>query len=264
MYNLRNRVVFITGASGGIGRACAVEYHKYGCRVVAAARTEGKLEQLADQLGRERLLPVRMDVTDPAARVAALEAARKRFGSIEILVNNAGWACFSSLLRLSDEHLNTMIETNLIAPVKLIQEVLPDMLARGQGQIVNISSVVGTQAIPRMGFYSATKSALNGLSTALRMELHGTGVDVIVVQPSSTKTEFFDSAVTVDVKAVRLAKTQYTAERVARAVVQSSRRRRQEITLSAEGKAITIIRRFSHRLADGIMRRVAQYSMAPS
>lgn len=263
MYDLRNRVVFITGASGGIGRACAVEYHKHGCKVVAAARTHEKLEQFADQLGRDRLLPVRMDVTDPAARTAALEAARKRFGPIDILVNNAGWACFSSLLRLSDEHLNTMLETNLIAPVKLIQEVLPDMLGRKQGQIVNISSVVGTQAIPRMGFYSATKSALNGLSTALRMELHGTGVDVIVVQPSSTKTEFFDSAVTVDVKAVRLAKTQYTAERVARAVVQSSRRRRKEITLSAEGKAITVIRRLSHRLADGIMRRVAQYSMAP-
>lgn len=93
------------------------------------------------------------------------------------------------------------------------------------------------------------------------MELRGTGVDVLVVQPSSTRTDFFDSAISIDVKAVRLANTQYTAERVARAVVKSSRRRRYEVTLSAEGKAITLIRRLSHRVADAIMYRVARFAM---
>lgn len=260
-FDLRDRVVFITGASGGIGRACAIEYQRAGCKVVVAARSVAKLESLADELGRDRVLPVVMDVTDAVQRQSGLEVARERFGPIDVLVNNAAWACFSSVLRLPSEHLHRMAETNVLAPVALIQAVLPDMLKKKSGQIVNISSVVGTQAIPRMGFYSATKSAINGLSTALRMELKGTGVDVIVVQPSSTKTDFFDSAISVDVKAVRLANTQYTADRVARAVVKSSRLRRREITLSAEGKAITLIRRLSHRLADSIMYRVARYAM---
>ncbi len=260
-YDLRDRVVFITGASGGIGRACAIEYHRQGCKVVAAARSLDKLESLANELGTDRVLPLALDVTNPAQREAVVATAKKHFGRIDVLVNNAAWACFSSVLRLPREHLLRMTETNLLAPVELIQLVLPDMLARRSGQILNISSVVGTQAIPRMGFYSATKSAINGLSTALRMELRGTGVDVLVVQPSSTRTDFFDSAISIDVKAVRLANTQYTAERVARAVVKSSRRRRYEVTLSAEGKAITLIRRLSHRVADAIMYRVARFAM---
>lgn len=258
---LRDRVVFITGASGGIGRACAIEYHRQGCRIVAASRSMDKLESLAHELGKDRVLPLAMDVTCPDQREAAIAAAKRHFGAIDVLVNNAAWACFSSILRLPREHLMRMTETNLLAPVELIQLVLPEMLARRSGQIVNISSVVGTQPIPRMGYYSATKSAINGLSTALRMELRGTGVDVVLVQPSSTRTDFFDSAISIDVKAVRLANTQYTAQRVARAVVKSSRSRRSEVTLSAEGKAIMLIRRLSHRMADAIMYRVAKFAM---
>ena len=99
------------------------------------------------------------------------------------------------------------------------------------------------------------------LTAGLRMELRGTGVDVLLVSPSSTATDFFDSAATVDVSAVRMADSQYTPQRVARAVVTSSRRRRREVTLSVEGKAITMIRRLSHRLADAIMYRVAKSAM---
>ncbi len=260
-YDLRNRVVLITGASGGIGRACAVEYHRAGGRVVAVARSLDKLVSLANELGGDRVAVVRADVTEAADRGAAVRFARERFGVIDVLVNNAGWASFGTLQRTPEEHLRRMIELNLLAPVAMIGEVLPDMLARGSGQIVNISSVVGTQAIPRMTFYSATKAALNAVTTGLRMELKGTGIDVIRVAPGSTRTQFFDSAAAVDTKAVRFAETQYSPERVARAVVRASRRRRREVTLSAEAKAISLIRRFSHRLADAIMYQVAKSAM---
>jgi len=143
----------------------------------------------------------------------------------------------------------------------MIQAVLPRMLQRGSGQIVNISSVVGYQTIPRMTVYSATKAALNALSTGLRMELKGTGVDVLLVAPGSTNTRFFQSAATVDAKAERLSKTLYSPQRVARKVVRSSRRRRVEVTLTPSGRAITVIRRISHRLADAIMYRVAKSAM---
>ena len=260
-YDLKDRVVFITGASSGIGRACAVEYHRAGSRVVAAARSLRKLEVLAAELGGDRIIPVVMDVTDPVEREIALRTAQERLGAVDVLVNNAGWASFTSVLRMPYEHLDRMLAINLAGPVAMIQAVLPQMLERGSGQIINISSVVGYQAIPRMTIYSATKAALTSLSTGLRMELKGTGVDVLLVAPGSTNTQFFQSAATVDAKAERLSKTLYSPQRVARAVVRSSRRRRREVTLTPAGRAITVIRRVSHRLADAIMYRVAKSAM---
>jgi short-subunit dehydrogenase len=260
-YDLKDRNVFITGASSGIGRACAVEFHRAGCRVVAAARSIDKLEALGSELGGDRILSVHMDVTDPVQRDAALRSARARFGPIDVLVNNAGWASFASVERLPDEHFERMLAVNVAGPVALIRAVLPDMLVRGSGQIVNISSVVGFQAIPRMTVYCATKAALSAVSTGLRMELKGTGVDVLLVAPGSTSTPFFDAAATVDAKATRLSRTQYSPQHVARAVVRSSRRRRKEVTLTVEGKLITAIRRVSHRLADAIMYQVAKSAM---
>ncbi len=260
-YSLKDRVVFITGGSGGIGRACAVEFHRAGSLVVAAARSFDKLKELASELGEERVLPVAMDVTDTEQREEALKAARERFGPIDVLVNNAGWASFASVLRTPGEHVERMLALNLAAPIAMIQAVLPEMLERGSGQIVNISSVVGNQAIPRMTVYSATKAALTSLSTGLRMELRNTGVDVVLVAPGSTNTEFFTSAASVDVKAVRFAKNQNSPEGVARAIVRASRRRQAEVTLTMEAKAISVIRRFSHRLADAIMYHVAKRSM---
>ncbi len=260
-YDLKDRVVLITGASSGIGRACAVAYHQAGCRVVAAARSIDKLEALANEIDPDRIAPVAMDVTDASQREAAVRFSRDRFGRIDVLVNNAGWASFTSILRMPREHLERMWAVNFAGPVALTQGVLEEMIERGSGQIVNISSVVGFQPIPRITVYSATKAALNAFSTGLRMELRSTGVDVLLVAPGSTNTPFFQTAATVDTRADRLSKTQYTPQRVARAVVRSSRQRRPEIILTPEGRAITIIRRFSRRLADGIMYQVAKSTM---
>jgi len=260
-YDLNDKVVVITGASGGIGRAAAVAFAGAGARVVAAARSADKLDALARELGTDSVEPIPADVTDSAARNELIDRARARFGRIDVLVNNAGWASFASVATTPSEHVARMTALNLAAPIALVQAVLPEMLERRSGQIINISSVVGTQAIPRMTVYSATKAALTSFSTGLRMELRGTGVDVINIAPGSTRTDFFDAAASVDVKAARFAKTQYSPRRVARAIVRASRRRSREVALSADGIAITIIRRFSHRLADAIMYRVAKWGM---
>ena len=260
-FDLTGRVVLVTGASSGIGRSCAIAFHREGGRVVAAARSTDKLNALAAELGGDRILPLTVDVTDAEQRAAALAAVTERFGPVDVLVNNAGWASFTTVVKMPAEHLERMLALNFLAPIALIQAVVPGMVERGRGQIINISSVVGTQTIPRMTAYSATKSALNALSTGLRMELRGTGVDVLVVAPGSTNTDFFDAAATVDARATRVAQTQYTPERVARAVVTSSRRRRPAVTLTVEGKAISLIRCVSHRLADAIMYHVAKRGM---
>lgn len=260
-FDIRDKVVLVTGASGGIGRACAVEFHRAGARVVAAARSKDKLEELSRELGSDRLLFQVADVTRPEDRARIVEAARAWGGRIDVLVNNAGWAAFGTVWNMPPEHVDSMIRLNLTAPIAMIQAVVPEMIARGSGQVINMSSVVGSQPIARMTVYSATKHALNGLSDGLRMELRGTGVDVIVIAPSSTRTEFFDKAATVDARADRIAETMYSPERVARAVVRASRRRSRGRTLSLEGKAILAIRRVSHRLADAIMERVARRGM---
>jgi len=262
-YTIRDKVVLITGASGGIGRACAVEFHAQGACVAAAARSMDKLEALAREVGGERLIPVPLDVTDAGQRDAALAAVRQKWGRIDVLVNNAGWASYGSVVDVPLEHVEQMLRLNFTAPVALIQAVLPEMIARGSGQIINISSVVGNQPMARMSLYSATKAALSSLTTGLRMELRGTGVDVLLVSPGSTATAFFQAAAITGTKAHRIAKSQYSPQRVARAVVRSSHLRRREVTLSVEGKAITAIRRVSHTLADTIMYRVAKTAMPP-
>ena len=188
-YDLNDKTIFITGASSGIGRACALEYHAAGSRVVATARSTGKLEALARQLGRERLLPVTMDVTDPAQRDAALHRAREQFGQIDVLVNNAGWASFASVARLPLEHLDRMLALNFAAPVALIQAVLPEMRECGSGQIVNIASVVGYQVIPNMTVYSATKAACHQLGRIASLELAEFGIRVNMVAPDGVFSE---------------------------------------------------------------------------
>ncbi|MCO6436733.1 MAG: SDR family NAD(P)-dependent oxidoreductase [Phycisphaerae bacterium] len=260
-YDLRNRVVLVTGASSGIGEAAARAFHGAGARVVAAARSLEKLKALAQSLGGDRVLPVSMDVTDASDRGRGLAQIRERWGGVDVLVNNAGWGSFASVLRMPEEHLDRMLALNFAAPIALIQAVLPEMIDRGSGQIINISSVVGHQPMPRMASYSATKAALNALSTALRLELRGTGVDVLLVAPGSTNTPFFEVAGSVDVRAVRLGQAQYSPERVARAIVTSSRRRRREVTLTPAGKLIVFIRRFSHRFADSLIYQTAKHAM---
>ncbi len=261
VYDLQGKVVLITGASSGIGRATAIEFHRAGSRVVIAARSKDKLDTLADELGGDRVLPLKMDATSEADRQSVLAMTREAFGSIDVLVNNAGWASFGTVQRIPMGNVEQMIALNLVAPIALARDVIPEMLERGSGQIINISSVVGFQAIPRMTAYSATKAALNGFTTGLRMELKGSGVDVLLVAPGSTNTPFFTSAAAIDATATRVAETQYTPEKVGWAIVTSSRKRRSEVILTVEGKAITWIRRGWPRLADWIMYGVAKKGM---
>lgn len=260
-YVLKDKVVWITGASSGIGWACVEAFVAAGARVAASARRTDRLTELAGQLGRDRVTPVPLDVTDADGRRAAHDEIRAALGAVDVLINNAGWAGFGRVVAQPSADLRRMIELNVLAPVELARIVLPDMLSRRHGQVINIASVVGYQSIPRMTVYSATKAFLLSFSTGLRMEIAGSGVDVISVAPGSTRTPFFENASNVNVRPVRLARTQYSPQRVARAVVRASRARRREVILSAEGITIAGIRRLSHRLADAIMLRFARFAM---
>jgi NAD(P)-dependent dehydrogenase (short-subunit alcohol dehydrogenase family) len=182
------RVWFITGASSGFGRAIAEAALERGEAVVAAAR---RLEALGDLTERDRVLPVRLDVTDPVQRDAALAEALARFGRLDVLVNNAGRTQVGAVEETTDEELRALFELHFFAPAALTRAVLPHMRAQGGGAIVQMSSVGGQVTAPGFSAYSATKFALEGLTETLRDEVAGFGIRTLIVEPGAFRTGLF-------------------------------------------------------------------------
>ena len=193
---LRDKVVVITGASAGIGRAAAEAFAAEGARVVVAARRREELERLAGELGARGAvaLPVAVDVRRDEDLRRLIDEARRAFGRIDVLVNNAGVAKGGRLYELEPEAIHETLDINLRGTFRLTQLVLPHMIAQGSGHIVNVSSVLAYSSVPSLSVYSATKSALLAFSRAVRRELTGTGVLVSVVLPGATRTAMMDAA----------------------------------------------------------------------
>ncbi|MDF2444306.1 MAG: hypothetical protein JWR01_2509, partial [Subtercola sp.] len=173
---IEGSVFVITGASSGIGAATARRAAAAGAHVVLAARREDRLGELAAEL--EGSLAVRCDVTDPAQVASLVEAALEAFGRIDVLVNNAGQGLQAELEQLSLDDFRGVLELNLVAPLALMQAVLPAMRRQGAGSIVNVSSGTTFADVPGTGGYVASKIALERLSAIARNELEGTGIVV--------------------------------------------------------------------------------------
>jgi len=172
--------VLITGCSTGIGRASAVELTKRGHDVVATAR---RLETLDDLDVAARL---RLDVDDDASVREAVAAA----GTVDVLVNNAGWEVSAPVELAPIDEVRAMFETNFFGALRMVQAVVPAMRERGAGIVVNLSSVAGRTAAPFTGFYAATKYALEALSEAMHYELRHFGIRTLVIEPGSIETNF--------------------------------------------------------------------------
>lgn len=187
--SLRGKTVVITGASSGIGRATALEMARRGANVVLGARRLDALEKTAAECRAfgARATAVVTDVTHPDDCRTLIAAA----GNVDVLVNNAGFAIFDGIAEAKPDELRAMMDTNYFGAVHCTQAVLPRMLARGEGTIVNVSSICGIMGYSRMGGYCATKFALNGFTEALRDEVLPRGVRVALVCPGTTETEFF-------------------------------------------------------------------------
>ena len=179
----------ITGTSSGIGRALAEQALAAGNQVVAAARDPRAVQDL-EETYPGTAAAIRLDVTDQASVGIAVAAAERRFGRIDVLVNNAGYGYTAAIEEGEDDAVADLFATNFAGPVALIKAVLPGMRSRRSGLIVNISSVGARITLPGGGYYSAAKAALEGVSGALRKELEPLGVHVMVVEPGSFRTEF--------------------------------------------------------------------------
>jgi NAD(P)-dependent dehydrogenase (short-subunit alcohol dehydrogenase family) len=191
---LKNKVAIVTGASSGIGEATSRELAARGAAVVLAARDAGKLEELARRISASggRALAAKTDVTDAASVEAMVERAAGEFGSLDILVNNAGFGLSGRVADLRAEDLRYVFEVNVVGPLNCVQAALGRM---GPGaRIINVSSVVGRRAAPKVGGYCATKFALNALSDSLRVEIADRGITVTSVYPGTTLTAFRENS----------------------------------------------------------------------
>jgi len=190
--SLKGKTAVVTGASSGMGRAAAIELARRGANVVLAARRAEKLEAVVRECAAlgVRATAVVADVTSRDDCRRLIESA----GDVDVLVNNAGFAAFDAIENAKPDDLEAMMETNYFGTVWCTQAVLPRMLTRRAGTIVNVSSIAGIMGYARMGGYCATKFAIVGFTEALRDEVLGRGVRVALVCPGTTDTEFFAHA----------------------------------------------------------------------
>jgi len=184
------RVWFITGASRGLGALVAAEALASGDAVVATARDPSSVTA---RLGKnDRLLPLKLDVTNEAEAHAAAEAAVKKFGRIDILLNNAGYGLLGAVEEANAEEVQKLFATNVFGALAVTRAVLPHMRRQHSGHVINISSIGGYRAYPGWGVYGATKFAIEGITEALAGEVAPLGIHATVVEPGFFRTDFLD------------------------------------------------------------------------
>lgn len=194
-FQTRGAKVLVTGASSGIGNATAVALEKAGAHIALAARRLDRVQELRAtfQFPGEHL-PIGMDVTDPASVTSGFREIATRFGKLDGIVANAGVGGWHSVADVPEEEMKRTIETNLYGVVRCIQAGVPLLKKAGGGTIVIVSSVVGRRGVPGMGIYSASKFAVMGLADAARIELAKDNIQVSVICPGLTQTEFHKAA----------------------------------------------------------------------
>ncbi len=183
------KVWFITGCSTGFGRELAKYLLENDYRVVVTARNANKVQDLVE-INRDNALAVVLDVTNNAQVKEAVAQAEAHFGAIDVLVNNAGFGYFGAIEESDEREVRAMFETNFWGLAEMTRAVLPKMRERHGGSIVNISSIGGFVGFPSVGYYNATKFAVNGFSEALKKEVEPLGIKVVLVQPSGFRTDW--------------------------------------------------------------------------
>lgn len=212
------RSVLVTGASSGIGAAMARQFAAQGARVALVARRRERLEALAAEIaqaGWPEPVVIEADLCAPGACAQVIEQVTAQLGPLEVLINNAGVGYAGAFANLEPEQIEQMLELNIRALVRLTHLVLPSMLERRQGWIMNVASVVGHVPFACMPVYAPTKSFVVGFTDALWAQTRGTGVSVTCLAPGTTRTEFFDHREWTGIRELVM-KLSMPAERVAR------------------------------------------------
>lgn len=253
---LRGRNVLVTGASSGIGRATALELARRGANVILAARRLDRLETVAAQC-RERGVSARAVAADVSRREECFRLVEQS-GHVDVLINNAGFALFDAIETAPADDLRAMMDTNYFGAVHCTQAVLPQMLERRAGAIVNVSSIAGIMGYARMGGYCATKFALNGFSEALRDEVMDRGVSVSMVCPGTTDTEFFVKAEKGKMPGASRLILAVPPEKVAKVVCNAAERGTYRVVVPAGAALYMFLKERFPQSAHLMMRRVSR------
>jgi len=187
------KTIIITGASRGFGKIWAEAFLKRGDQVVVTSRNIDHLQDLTVRYGNA-VLALQLDVTSKADCIAAVAQAQQQFGSIDVLINNAGYCVFGAIEENSEAEARDMFDVNVFGTLWMTQAILPVFRGQGKGHIIQLSSVLGINSLPTMGLYAATKFAVEGFSEALQAEVADFGIHVTLVEPNSFKTDFFGSS----------------------------------------------------------------------
>src|SRR6266566_4020798 len=252
---LKNQTVVVTGASSGSGRAAALELARRGANLVLAARRSELLEEVANEC-RALGVDCRIAVTDVTKRqdcTRLMETA----GNVDVLVNNAGFAIFDPFESAKPDDLDSMMQTNYFGAVWCAQAVLPQMLARRRGTIVNVASIAGIMGYARMGGYCATKFAVIGFSETLRDEVLGRGVRVAMICPGTVETSFFVKAERGMMPGASRLILAIKPERVARVICDSAEDGRYRRILPFGALLFMRLKELFPRFAHLLMRRVS-------
>lgn len=254
--NFEGRTVVITGASSGIGRACALEFARRRARLVLGARRTNLLEEVAAECRSHgaTVTIVTSDVTRRADCAALIAAA----GTVDVLINNAGFAVFDTIETARPEDLEEMMATNYFGTVWCTEAALPRMLEQKSGSIVIIASIAGLMGYAGMGGYCATKFALVGFAEALRDEVAGRGVRVALVCPGTTETDFFVKAEREKMPAGSRLIAGVRPERVARAVCRSAADGRYRRIVPLSAALFMRFKEISPAFAHAVFRRMSR------
>ena len=227
--DFKNKTILITGASSGIGKQSAIEFAKLGANIVLVARRKEKLDELANELKKFNVsaLVCSCDVSDKEQVKEMSKTVLEKFDSIDVLVNNAGFAIYGSVKNLSIEEIESQMETNYFGMMYCIKNFLPSMLEKKSGHIVNVASVAASFGLPGIASYCASKFAMLGFSEGLKHELSGTGVGITVVSPIMVRTDFFDHPSFE--KMPKYSSTSLSSKTVAKAILKAANSPRLEI-----------------------------------
>ncbi|MBI2889944.1 MAG: SDR family oxidoreductase [Nitrospirae bacterium] len=191
-WRFKDRIVVVTGASSGIGKATALAFARQGAKLGLIARDQTALEDVAKTVrdSGQTAVVAPADVTKPKELQQAIQTLVRQFKTVDVLVNNAGYGVYGYFLEVPIEEQRALFETNFFGALHAILAVIPLMKAKKSGIIINVSSMAGLRPIPKFAAYSASKAALNSISEALRLELKPYGIHVMLVCPGTTATQF--------------------------------------------------------------------------
>jgi len=247
---MEDQVVIITGASSGIGEACAIEYARKGALLVIAGRNHDRLEQVAERIMQQKgsVLPIVCDITDKDNCKNLVEQTINKFGKIDILVNNAGISQRSLASETINEVERKIMEINFFGTIFLTKLVLSHMIKQRSGKIAVISSIVGKFGFPFRTSYAASKHALHGYFESLRAEIHQYNIRVTIICPGRIKTNISINALTKDGSEYsQMDKGQATgvaADKCARSIINAISKGKKEAIIGGKEVCLVYIRRF--------------------